>query len=165
MSARRPFYLFVDEFQNFATSSFTKLMSGGRKFGLRITIAEQSTAQQSDRSTVEVILANTGVVVCFRTASPVDEETMLAQFAPFVKAGDIPNLPRHHFFMRLAAIEAEDPFSGVTIPINPVRDAEKFNQLVEASRANYAHPYRDDEVVKEITDAPEPVIEEHQSLA
>lgn len=137
-STRKSFYLFVDEFQNFATSSFTKLLSGGRKFGLRITIAEQSTAQQSDRSTVEVILANTGVVVCFRTASPVDEETMLAQFAPLVKAGDIPNLPRHHFFMRLAAIEAEDPFSGVTIPVPMVKDAEKIVRLVEASRRNYA---------------------------
>ncbi len=165
LSDRKPFYLFVDEFQNFATSSFTKLMSGGRKFGLRITIAEQSTAQQSDRSTVEVILANTGVVVCFRTASPVDEETMLAQFAPFVRAGDISNLPRHHFYMRLASVEAEDPFSGITIPINPIRDLEKFNRLIEASRANYAHRYRDDEAkVEEVTEAPELVVEEHHLL-
>lgn len=137
-NTRQPFYLFVDEFQNFATSSFTKLMSGGRKFGLRITIAEQSTAQQSDRSTVEVILANTGVVVCFRTASPVDEETMLAQFSPFVTVGDISNLPRHHFFMRLAANQAEDPFSGVTIPIDTTHKEGKVARLVEASRRNYA---------------------------
>ena len=166
LTDRKPFYLFVDEFQNFATSSFTKLMSGGRKFGLRITIAEQSTAQQSDRSTVEVILANTGVVICFRTASPVDEETMLAQFAPFVKHGDIANLPRHHFYMRLASVEAEDPFSGVTIPINAARDLEKFNRLVEASRVNYAHRYREEEVqLTEAIDAPVPVVEEHKSLA
>jgi hypothetical protein len=142
---RKPFYLFVDEFQNFATSSFTKLLSGGRKFGLRITIAEQSTAQQSDRSIVDVILANTGVVVCFRTASPVDEELMLAQFSPLVKTGDIANLPRHKFYMRLAAIEAEDPFSGETIPINPARDLEMMSRLIEASRASYAIEYRNPE--------------------
>lgn len=165
LSARKPFYLFVDEFQNFATSSFTKLMSGGRKFGLRITIAEQSTAQQSDRSTVEVILANTGVVVCFRTASPVDEETMLAQLAPFVKPGDISNLPRHHFYMRLASVEAEDPFSGITIPIDPVRNEEKFNRLIEASRTNYAIRYRDEQVQPmEVINAPIPVVEEHKTL-
>src|SRR5258708_1091063 len=64
---RKPFYLFVDEFQNFATTSFTKLLSGGRKFGLRVTIAEQSTAQQKERNIVDVILANTGTVICFRT--------------------------------------------------------------------------------------------------
>ena len=73
---RTPFYLFIDEFQNFATTSFTKLLSGGRKFGLRITIAEQSTAQQEDRNVVHVILANTGTVVCFRSASPIDEVLM-----------------------------------------------------------------------------------------
>ncbi len=152
LSSRTPFYLFVDEFQNFATSSFTKLLSGGRKFGLRITIAEQSTAQQSDRSIVDVILANTGVVVCFRTASPVDEELMLAQFSPLVKNGDIANLPRHKFYMRLAAIEAEDPFSGETIPINHDKDPEKLNALINASRKNYAIVYQKPEppVVGEI---------------
>jgi len=58
-------------FKNFATTSFTKLLSGGRKFGLRLTIAEQSTSQQEDRNVVNVILANTGTVICFRTASPI----------------------------------------------------------------------------------------------
>lgn len=167
-NVRKPFYLFVDEFQNFATSSFTKLMSGGRKFGLRITIAEQSTAQQSDRSTVEVILANTGVIVCFRTASPVDEETMLAQFAPFVRVGDISNLPRHHFYMRLASIEAEDPFSGVTIPIDASRDLAKVSRLIDASRSNYAKRYREDvsdTLREELDDLDTPIIEEHKSLA
>ncbi len=141
-SSRKPFYLFIDEFQNFATSSFTKLLSGGRKFGLRITIAEQSTAQQADRRIVDVILANTGVVVCFRTASPVDEDLMLSQFAPLVKEGDIANLPRHRFFMRLAAIEAEDPFSGETIPVSTDRNQAKIVRLIEASRKNYAIEYQ-----------------------
>ncbi|HUD20990.1 MAG TPA: type IV secretion system DNA-binding domain-containing protein, partial [Candidatus Saccharimonadales bacterium] len=143
--SRKPFYLFVDEFQNFATSSFTKLLSGGRKFGLRITIAEQSTAQQSDRSIVNVILANTGVMVCFRTASPIDEELMLSQMSPTVKPGEIGNLPRHHFYMRLAAIEAESPFSGETIPINHTKDVKKVERLIAASRKNYAIDYHDNE--------------------
>jgi len=70
--SRVPFHLFIDEFQNFATSSFIKLLSGGRKFGLRLTIAEQSSCQQEDRNVVNVILANCGTVICFRTASPID---------------------------------------------------------------------------------------------
>jgi hypothetical protein len=139
--SRTPFYLFVDEFQNFATSSFTKLLSGGRKFGLRITIAEQSTAQQSDRDIVNVILANTGTVICFRTASPVDEELMLAQFAPSVERGDICNLPRYHFYMRLSAIEPSAPFSGETFPVPIIKDIEKVQRLVELSRTNYATLY------------------------
>lgn len=138
---RKPFYLFVDEFQNFATSSFTKLLSGGRKFGLRITIAEQSTSQQDNRNITNVVLANTGTVICFRTASPVDEDLMLSQFAPQVVHGDIGNLPRYRFYMRLAAIEPEAPFSGITIPITTLKDSKKVEWIIESSRKNYATKY------------------------
>jgi len=141
-SKRIPFYLFVDEFQNFATSSFSKLLSGGRKFGLRLTIAEQSTAQQDDRNMVNVILANTGTIICFRTASPIDEQLMLDQFSPYVKKGDIGNLPRFKFYMKLSAVEPEEPFSGQTIPIVLDRDENRFNQLIEASRKNWARAYQ-----------------------
>jgi hypothetical protein len=139
---RTPFYLFIDEFQNFATSSFTKLLSGGRKFGLRIAIAEQSTSQQENRNIVNVILANTGTVVCFRTASPIDEDLMLAQFAPTVHPGDITNLPRYHFYIKLSAVKPEEPFSGITLPIVVSRDSERIEQLIGASRANYAITYQ-----------------------
>lgn len=139
---RTPFYLFVDEFQNFATSSFTKLLSGGRKFGLRITIAEQSTSQQQDRNIVNVILANTGTIMCFRTASPVDEELMLAQFMPYVQQGDIGNLPRYHFYIKLSAVEPEEPFSGMTLPMLFSKDEEQITRVIESSRKNYAIVYQ-----------------------
>jgi ABC-type multidrug transport system fused ATPase/permease subunit len=142
LSNRKPFYLFVDEFQNFATSSFTKLLSGGRKFGLRITIAEQSTAQQSDRNVVNVILANTGTVICFRTASPIDEDLMLAQLAPQVSPGDISNLPRYHFYMKVSATNPEAPLSGKTLPMLIQKDQDKMARLIEASRNNYAVVYQ-----------------------
>jgi len=138
---RTPFYLFIDEFQNFATTSFTKLLSGGRKFGLRLTIAEQSTSQQEDRNVVNVILANTGTVICFRTASPVDEQLMLAQFTPYVSPGDIVNLPRYRFYMKLSAVESEEPFSGETIPILLDHDQDKVQEVIEASRSNFAIKY------------------------
>ncbi len=138
---RQPFYLFVDEFQNFATSSFTKVLSGGRKFGLRITIAEQSTAQQRDKNITNVVLANTGTAICFRTASPVDEALMLPQFSPAVGPGDIANLPRFRFYIKMAAIEPEEPFSGITLPILTVKQPKRIEKLIEASRNNYAIKY------------------------
>jgi hypothetical protein len=141
-TSRKPFYLFVDEFQNFATTSFIKLLSGGRKFGLRLTIAEQSTAQQDDRNMVNVILANTGTIICFRTASPIDEELMLAQLSPYVKSGDIGNLPRFRFYIKLSAVEPEEPFSGETIPIVLNRNEKRLGQVIEASRKNYAVMYK-----------------------
>lgn len=137
---RKPFYVFVDEFQNFATSSFTKLLSGGRKFGLRMTIAEQSTAQQDDHNVVNVILANTGTVICFRTASPIDAKLMADQFKPYVDRGDINNLPRYRFYIRLAAVEPEEPFSGTTIPMTS-ENKRLVKQILESSRRNYAIKY------------------------
>lgn len=138
---RTPFYLFIDEFQNFATNSFTKLLSGGRKFGLRLTIAEQSTSQQEDRNVVNVILANTGTIICFRTASPIDEQLMLSQFAPYVKGGDIVNLPRYKFYLKLSAVEPEEPFSGETLPIVMTRDEVQVENVILSSRKNYASAY------------------------
>lgn len=147
---RIPFYLFIDEFQNFATSSFIKLLSGGRKFGLRLTIAEQSTSQQEDRNIVNVILANTGTVICFRTASPIDEQLMLTQFEPYATKRDIVNLPRYRFLMKLSAVNPEEPFSGETIPITYIKDEEKVKQIIEASQKNYATKYQKISMVEEL---------------
>ncbi len=141
-NVRKPFYMFIDEFQNFATSSFTRLLSGGRKFGLRLTIAEQSTSQQEDRNITNVILANTGTVICFRTASPIDEQLMIAQFAPYVDQHDIVNLPRYKFYLKLSAVEPEEPFSGETLPMLLTKDEDRVERLIVESRKNYASVYK-----------------------
>ena len=138
---RQPFYLFVDEFQNFATPYFVKLLSGGRKYGLRITVAEQSTTQQKDERMVNAILANVGTVICFRTASPIDEELFLPQFSPSVQKGAIFNLPRYRFYMKLGAKDPQEAFSGVTLPAEFKKDPDKVAQIIAASRKNYASEY------------------------
>lgn len=138
---RTPFYLYVDEFQNFASQSFTKMMSEGRKYKLRVTIAEQSTSQQQDRNIVNVILANVTTVVCFRSANPIDEDLMLAQFAPYVQKGDISNLSKYHFYIKVSALDPEEPYSGETIYIPLQKDVAKVEKLIEASRRNWAIVY------------------------
>jgi len=139
---RRPFYLYVDEFQNFATHSFTKMLSEGRKYKLRVTIAEQSTSQQDDKNIVNVILANVTTVVCFRSANYIDEELMLAQFAPYISRGEIANLPKYNFYIKISALEPEEAFSGETIYIPIKKDAKKIEKLIEASRKNWAIVYQ-----------------------
>lgn len=140
-SKRRPFYLYVDEFQNFATLSFIKLLSEGRKYGLSVCIAEQSTSQQKDKSIVNNILANVTTVVTFRSANPLDEELMLSQFAPYVGQGDIPNLPRYNFYIKISALESEEPFSGETILTPIEKDQKNYDALIQASRKNNAIVY------------------------
>lgn len=138
---RKPFYLYIDEFQNFATSSFINMLSEGRKYGLSVCMAEQSTSQQQDRTIVQNILTNVTTVGVFRSANPVDEELMLAQFAPYVEKGDILNLPRYNFYIKISALEPEEPFSGETILTHIDRDPVKYQLLIEASRRNYARKY------------------------
>jgi hypothetical protein len=141
MTARLPFYLFVDEFQHYASDSFTGLLSGGRKFGLRVTLAQQSTAQLEDKRTIEVILANTGTVICFRTASPMDADTILPQFAPYVTQQDLVNLPRHRFYLKLGSKDPEHAFSGITLPIAPAANTERVEAVRTYSREHYARAY------------------------
>jgi len=137
-SERKPFYLFVDEFQNFATTSFTKILSGGRKFGLSLTLAEQSSAQQNDTQVINIILANTGTVICFATASIQDAQMMESQFSPLITRNNLTNLPKYHFYIKMSATIPQEPFSGETLPIDVVFDSKKIKRIIDTSRQNYA---------------------------
>ena len=111
---RKAFYLYVDEFQNFATMSFTQMLSEARKYKVFLIMAEQSTQQQDDQKLVEVILANVGTVIAFRTGSPHDEELILPKFEPYIEKGEIPNLPAYNFYCRISGLETNEPTSGET---------------------------------------------------
>lgn len=64
-SKRRPFYLYIDEFQNFATDSFSTVLSEARKYGLSLVMAHQTLAQIPEELR-SLILGNAGIQVCFR---------------------------------------------------------------------------------------------------
>lgn len=145
---RKPFYLYVDEFQNFATPSFIQMLSEARKYKTYLVMAEQSTSQQKDKNLVNVILANVGTVVSFRSANPDDEKLMLPQFAPFVEKGEIANLPRYHFYIKISAVDPEEAFSGETIPVEIAVSHEKIEKLIQSSRNLYAILYKKPPVIK-----------------
>jgi len=138
---RRPFYLYVDEFQNFATTPFVKMLSASRKYKLFLTIAQQSTAQQDEQRLTEAILANVSTVICFRTGSPLDEDLLLPRFRPLIEEGDIGNLPAFNFYMKLTAITPQEPLSGETVLLKDEGSAEIAEKVVEASRQQYASVY------------------------
>ena len=139
---RKPFYLYVDEFQNFATASFIQMLSEARKYKTYLVMAEQSTSQQKDKNLVNVILANVGTVVSFRSANPEDEKLMLPQFSPFIEKGDIANLPRYNFYIKISAINPEESFSGTTMPVEITFNKEKVEERVQASRLHNAIVYK-----------------------
>lgn len=138
---RKDFYLYVDEFQNFATPAFAQILSEARKYRLNAILAHQTTSQIEDNSLVNVTLANTGTVICFRTANPEDERMILPQFRPYIEQGEIASLPSYHFYMRLGALNPEEPFSGVTIPVKIEYSQNRVDEVIESSRKLFASKY------------------------
>lgn len=135
---RKPFYLYVDEFQNFATVSFTQMLSEARKYKLFLTMAEQSTSQQDDQKMVNIILANVGTVICFRSGNPADEKLILPLFKPHIDTGEIANLPSYNFYMRVSSLKTTEPFSGETIVLKDEGNSETAEKVIRASRKYYA---------------------------
>lgn len=140
-ASRRDFYLYVDEFQNFATPAFAQILSEARKYRLNAILAHQTTSQLEDRSLVNVTLANTGSVICFRTANPDDETLILPQFRPYIEKGEIANLPSYRFYMKIGALNPEEPMSGMTVPVKIVENDSKVEKVINNSRMHYAKKY------------------------
>jgi hypothetical protein len=143
---RRDFFVYVDEFQNFATPQFGDIMSEGRKFHISLTVSHQNIAQIEDKDLIKVVAGNAGTIICLK-ASPQDEEFILPHMRPEVEKGDVVNLAPYHFYMKVTGDEAEDAFSGQTI--RPDEDGEDYSDdVIAVSRKQYARPKT--EVVKEI---------------
>lgn len=147
---RRPFYIYVDEFQNFATPSFAQMLSEARKYKMFLTMAEQSTSQQDDQQMVNVILANVGTVICFRTGNPRDEQLLLPLFSPYIEQGEITNLPPFNFYAKLSAARAQEPLSGSTLLLGSSGDAWVTEQVITSTRERYAIHYQPSETTEVI---------------
>ncbi len=135
---RRPFYVYVDEFQNFATPSFVQLLSEARKYGLFLTMAEQSTSQQSDRRMIDIVFANVGTIISFRTSSQQDEQLLQPLLSPHVEPGTLSRLPAYNFYVRIAAVQSQAPFSGRTVLMDSPGDEMLAKVVIQASRMQYS---------------------------
>lgn len=135
---RKPFYLYVDEFQNFATPSFVQMLSEARKYKLYLTMAEQTTSQQDEQQMVNVILANVGTVICFRSGNPADEKLILPLFKPYLEEGEIANLPSYNFYMRVTVQKTQEPLSGETIILTTDREHTAAAKAIAKSKEQYA---------------------------
>ncbi len=150
-STRRDFYLYIDEFQNFASSSFAHIMSESRKYHLNAILAHQTTAQIVDKDVLSIILANTGTVICFRTTSPLDEAFIRPYFAPTVLEYDIAKLPAYLFYCKIQALTPQDVFTATTLyePVSP--NIEKVERILRYASRTYGTPQA--QVQQEINEA------------
>ena len=100
-------------------------------------MAEQSTSQQDEQRLVDIILANVGTVVCFRSGSPSDERLVIPLFMPFIQQGEIANLPAYSYYVRISAVNAQEPMSGVTVVVQETGNESVAEQVIEKSRQLY----------------------------
>lgn len=111
---RRPFFLYLDEFQNFTTLALVEMFSELRKFGLGI-VASHQFLDQIDVRLRHAVLGNAGTIICFRTG-PDDARTLAKHFEPAFGADDLANLPNHHMYLRLMIDGTpSQPFSAKTL--------------------------------------------------
>ena len=143
---RRPFYLYVDEFQNFATDSFAVILSEARKYGLNLTVANQYVAQMTD-SVRDAVFGNVGTTICFRVSAE-DAPILDKQFEPTFDSSDLLQLNNRHFVISMIINGEKVPaFSATTLSI-PATPQDNFSSIVEYSRVRYGRPR--EEVEKEI---------------
>ena len=146
---RRPFYLYVDEFQNFATDSFAVILSEARKYGLNLTVANQYVAQMTD-TVRDAVFGNVGTTISFRVSAD-DAPILVKQFEPTFEESDILQLNNRNFVISMIINGEKVPaFSATTLSI-PDSPADNFDAIVAHSREYFARPRM--EVEAEIREA------------
>ena len=121
VAKRNLHYVYIDEFQSFASQTLSQMVSESRKYGLSLTIAEQTTANQNTKD-VNILLANIAHIVAFRLAAPLDVGRILPLFGQEVSKTDLVNLEPFNFYCRIFSDRSNRTISGKTILIQNHKD-------------------------------------------
>jgi len=140
---RRDFFLFVDEFQNFATPDFATILSEARKYHLNLTVANQFIGQM-DEEVKNAVFGNVGTLISFRVGVT-DASYLQREFQPVFGESDLINVEKYHAYMKtIADGEPVPPFS-----VDMSKDMKKLKELandkiskaiIQLSRLKYGRP-------------------------
>lgn len=138
-SERKDFYLYVDEFQNFATESFASILSEARKYRLCLIVGHQYI-NQMDEMVRDAVFGNVGTMAVFRVGAE-DAEFLEKEFSPQFTAEDLVNLAKYNIYLKLMIDGiASHPFSAQTLePPTPLKESNRI-KIINASRGSYAIP-------------------------
>ena len=138
---RRPFYLYVDEFQNFATDSFATILSEARKYGLNLTVANQYISQMNE-TVRDAVFGNVGTMISFRVSA--DDAPILAkQFEPNFEAVDLLQMHNRNFVINMVIGGEKTPaFSARTLELPPSQ-VDNTPHIIEHSRRMYSRNRED----------------------
>jgi CxxC-x17-CxxC domain-containing protein len=135
---RADFYLYVDEFQNFATESFTNILSEARKYRLNLIVAHQYI-EQLEESVAAAIFGNVGTIITFRIGAA-DAEFLEKEFAPHITPEDLVNLAKYKIYTKLMIDGvASSPFQALTLEPTPIPENgdETTQKVIRVSRERY----------------------------
>jgi hypothetical protein len=136
-SQRPQSFLYVDEFQNFATESFATILSEARKYNLGLTIAHQYIAQMSPE-VKDAVFGNVGTMISFRVGSD-DASALKPEFTPVFDENDLVNLQRGHVYIKeLIDGLAMPAFSAQTMPPRAIPEPSFREEVIQHSRTEYA---------------------------
>lgn len=143
---RRDFFFYIDEFQNFVTDSIESILSEARKYRLSLNVAHQylSQLEQSDaltKSSVNLknaIFGNVGSMMSYKVGAE-DAEKLEKEFAPNFSGGDLVNMDKHKWVMRLM-IDGQVSRAFSLLPVNiglEKWDPKLMRAYMELSRLKY----------------------------
>lgn len=116
-AGRHAFFVYLDEFQMFATRSLATMLSELRKYRVSLTLANQYLSQL-DGAVRDAVVGNAGTLISFRL-SAADAGYVAREFEPVFSAEDLISLPNLHIYLRLMVDgEASRPFSARTAAVN-----------------------------------------------
>ena len=133
---RRPFYLYVDEFQNFATDSFATILSEARKYGLNLTVANQYISQMNE-TVRDAVFGNVGTMVSFRVSAD-DAPILVKQFEPQFEANDLLQMHNRNFIINMVIKGEKAPAFNATTLTLPKPQTDNTGRIIENSRRRYS---------------------------
>jgi hypothetical protein len=142
---RRDFFLYVDEFQNFATPDFAQILSEARKYRLNLCVANQFIGQVEEE-VKNAVFGNVGTIISFRVGVT-DANYLAHEFTPIFGEDDLLNIERFNAYVKtIVDNEPVPPFSMDTTK-DIVKQKQMMNPKVagiikEMSRLNYGRDVR-----------------------
>ncbi len=134
---RKDFYLYVDEFQHFATESFANILSEARKYHLNLIMAHQYI-KQMEEPVRDAVFGNVGTIVSFRVGAE-DAEFLEKWFNPDFMAHDIVNLGKYTMYLKLMidGISSKGFSANALAPFTKP-DISFANEINQSSREKYS---------------------------
>lgn len=135
---RQDFYLYIDEFQNFAFKSITSILSEARKYRLALTMAHQYIKQLPEEL-VNAVVGNVGSLMVFRVGEH-DAEFFEKIFLPYFSQSDILNLPNYYAYIKILIHGFPSTPFAVKTHKAPEGDSNYGAKVKELSLLKYAKP-------------------------